>query len=493
MLIHTVQDIRYIVRCILLSGLAMMLEACGSWQEPASLSDSGPEIFPDYKDVTIPCNIAPLNFMIEGAERVQAVFMNEGNELLRIRGKEGIIRIPQKKWAEILEQAKGEDLHVSVSIWSERHPDGLGFAPFTVSVATDEIDPWIAYRLIEPGYVGWRQLGIYQRELSSFKESSIVTNRKSNTTCLNCHNFSSYSSKKMVFHARGANGGTILYNDGRLEKIDFRNIGPKKSTTYPAWHPEGRFIAFSSNSTHQLFIAEGKKPIEVFDSASDLVLYDVETGDVLTDQRFMTKDALESFPAWSPDGRYLYFVSSEDAHLDVNFSPNARYHLLRVPFDPLSRTFGETIDTLYNARTQGGSISHPRVSPDGRYMFYTWSAYGTFPIWHEEADLGMIDMETMENVDISAWNAPEHADSYHAWSSNGRWAMFGSRRIDGRYTRVYLAYFDADGKAHKPFLLPQEDPRHDLWRLKSYNVPEFIDGEVALPEEAADLFYSDER
>ena len=484
---------RLYMKLALLAGLMTLCIGCRTWQTPEASSDSLPDIFPDYSGVTVPANMAPMNFMVEDAVSVQARFSVKDREFAAVVGKDGVIAIPAKKWAEILSYGKGDAVSVEVSVWNSEFPEGVRYRPFQINIADDEIDPWIAYRLIEPGYMGWRQLGIYQRDMSSFEESAIVTNRETNTTCLNCHNFPSYSSESMMFHARGANGGTILYKDGKLTKIDFKSIGPKKNTTYPAWHPEGRFIAFSSNTTHQIFIAEGNKPIEVFDSASDLVLYDIQTGEVITDPRFMTKDNMESFPAWSPDGRYLYFVSAEDVHLDVKFSPTARYHLLRVPFDPQTRTLGEQIDTLYDAYGQGGSTSYPRISPDGLHLLYTWSEYGTFPIWHDEADMKMLNLQTMEDVDISVWNDPDHADSYHSWSSNGRWAMFGSRRLDGRYTRVYIAYLSEDGVPGKPFLLPQEDPRHNMWRLKSYNVPEFIDGKVALPEEAADLFYSEAR
>ena len=163
------------------------------------------------------------------------------------------------------------------------------------------------------------------------------------------------------------------------------------------------------------------------------------------------------------------------------------YHLLRVPFDASTKTFGQT-DTIYSAEISGGSASYPRISADGRYLLYTWSEYGTFPIWHPEADLRMIDLMTMAHADVSCLNAPEDADSYHSWSSEGRWIVFGSRRLDGRYTRLYVAYLDEDGNPDKPFLLPQEDPRYNLWRLKSYNVPEFIDGEVDLPDSVVKLF-----
>ena len=146
------------------------------------------------------------------------------------------------------------------------------------------------------------------------------------------------------------------------------------------------------------------------------------------------------------------------------------------------------METVYDASVLGGSVSYPRISADGRYLLYTWAEYGTFPIWHDEADLRMIDLQTMEHVDVSVINDPENADSYHSFSSDGRWVMFGSRRLDGRYTRLYVAHMDEDGNMHKPFLLPQEDPRYNIWRLKSFNVPEFIDGEVELPKSVVELF-----
>lgn len=476
----------------ILTALFVCITSCTSWQDAACHLDVEPSVFPDYKDVTVPCNIAPLNFMLEEADRIQASFIAEGCTPLNVTGNDGVICIPEKDWRKMLMQVKGRKVQVEVAAWTEEFPSGVSYEPFTFNVSAHEIDPYISYRLIEPGYVGWRQLGIYQRNLASFEESAVVTNRESNTTCLNCHHYPSYSSESMMFHARGANGGTILYHEGELKKIDFRNIGPKKNTTYPAWHPEGRYIAFSSNTTHQVFFGEGEQPIEVFDTASDLVVYDIETGEVLTDPRFMTEDRLETFPSWSPDGKYLYFSSYKATQLPVQVSPGIRYDLYRVSFNTATGKFGEEIEMLYDTSVRGGSTSHPRISPDGKYLLYTWSEYGTFPVWHEEADLRMIDLQSMEDVDVSVWNDPDDADSYHSWSSEGRWAMFGTRRLDGRYTRIYIAYLDEDGRPHKPFLLPQEDPRHNGWRLVSYNIPEFMQGKVELPKEAADMFYSED-
>lgn len=462
--------------------------SCTAWKNPAVVLENHPEIYPDYVGVTVPVNIAPLNFMVEDAAYIQAVLCVGGEEVFRASGKDGVVRMPLKSWRKLMAEASGSAVSVEVSVWNEEYPDGVRYSPFEFNVASDPVDGWLAYRLIEPGYEGWRQLGIYQRDLTSFEESAIVTNRHAPTSCVNCHNFPSYSPESMMFHARGAKGGTILYDAGVLNKIDFRTIGAKKNTTYPAWHPSGKFIAFSSNTTHQIFFAEGKKPVEVFDTASDLVLYDVKTGEALTDPRFLTEDVLETFPAWSHDGKYLYFAAHKAEGLPVVFTPDMQYSLMRVSFDEQTRTFGQTVETLYDAPAMGGSVSYPRLSPDGKYLLYTRSDYGTFPIWHREADLCMLELATMDHVDVSIWNDESEADSYHSWSSDGRWAVFGSRRLDGRYTRLFIAYMDREGRPHKPFLLPQEDPNHNVWRMRSYNVPEFISGKVTLPKEAEELF-----
>ena len=99
----------------------------------------------------------------------------------------------------------------------------------------------------------------------------------------------------------------------------------------------------------------------------------------------------------------------------------------------------------------------------------------------------MIDLATGDSIDTSILNSPE-TESYHSWSHNGKWIVFSSRRIDSRYTRLFIAPFK-DGKFGKPFLLPQKDPSYNETLLYSYNIPEFVNGKIVLSkDQLSELF-----
>ena len=140
----------------------------------------------------------------------------------------------------------------------------------------------------------------------------------------------------------------------------------------------------------------------------------------------------------------------------------------------------------YNINDDSTSVSFPRVN--GRWLLFTAADFGTFPIWHKEADLMLLDLADGTVRRVDELNSDD-TESYHSWSSGGHWVVFSSRRIDGRYTRLFLSHFDGEGNFSKPFLLPQEDPGFNQLRLKSYNIPEFVKGPVPDRQDAiAGLF-----
>lgn len=112
---------------------------------------------------------------------------------------------------------------------------------------------------------------------------------------------------------------------------------------------------------------------------------------------------------------------------------------MRIPFDAETMTFGSP-DTVYNAAMRRRSATFPRVSPDGNYLLFTEADYGTFHIWHKSADLYLMNLRTKSVRPLEEVNSRD-VESYHSWSSNGRWIVFSSRRDDGSYTRPYIAWF----------------------------------------------------
>ena len=437
----------------LLTCLAAALCACTpkEFAEEASY----PPIFPDYTEVTVPEGIAPLAFRMADGRKFRAE-----------------------------QRRSGDTLWTTVRAWRRGERRGTRYAPFPIYVSHDPVDPYIAYRLIEPGYESWHNMGIYQRELASYDETPVVTNRANNLGCVNCHTFQGGSPERMLFHARGRGGGTVFADGGRVSVLNLSEVGPHRQGTYPAWHPGGRYVVFSSNTTRQCFTIRHEQPIEVYDTDSDLIVYDAATDSV----RLLveTEASLETFPAWSPDGSTLYWCEAADPGQIPASRGKVHYRLMAAPFAD-GALAGEPQEIW---GSDSLSVSFPRVS--GKWMLLTVARFGTFPIWHPEADLWLLDLETGLARPAEALNS-DRTESYHSWSSSGRWVVFSSRRLDGRYTRLYLSHFDGEGHFSKPFLLPQEDPDHNQLRLKSYNIPEFIAGPVPDRQEAiAGLFPKEE-
>lgn len=435
--------------------------------------DSGPvRLSPDYDSVTIPPNIAPLNVEIMAdAARYGVTYTDPTGKQLSVRARNGKTSIPVRKWHEMLKRSIGGTIKVQVAY--RKGGTWYRLKPGTLFVAREPVDPYVAYRLIEPGYESWNNMGIYQRNLETFEERPVMTNTMSDHNCMNCHSFSKNSTETMMFHLRGKYNGTVFHVGDSTFKVNTKTDSTLSAGVYPSWHPSGRYVAYSTNHILQLFHSLPGKKIEVVDTLSDIIVYDVTRNMVIRSLKLSDPNRLETMPSWSPDGKTLYFCSAAKHNFALNDRP--QYDLCRIAFNADSAGFGMP-EILISAASENYSISFPRVSPDGRYLVFCKAGYGSFTIWHPESDLYMLDLKDM-SFSRAEINSPR-TESYHSWSSNGRWMVFSSRRIDGLYTRLYLSYFDKNGSWQKPFLIPQRDPEHDLESLKSYNVPELITSKI---------------
>ncbi|MBR6846059.1 MAG: PD40 domain-containing protein, partial [Bacteroidaceae bacterium] len=430
---------RIIIRIslILCCGILAVMLYPTEWREPKDTITSAPEIFPDYRGVTVPRGIAPLNFAIKDARHIQVeVRCCTSGRTMTASGKDHI-EMDIEEWHRLIQAA--DSLEFNVSAWTDRHPDGVRYNGFKMYVSPDAIDPWIMYRLIPPGYEGWNKMGIYQRDLSTFEERVIADNTDNGRGCLNCHAACNANPDNFMFHSRGENGGTVIKHDGKLYKINLKALEPGLQGSYNAWHPNARYIAFSSNTTVQSFMARSRDKIEGYDLRGDIIIYDIEKDIVHWDERFTNDSTQESFPTFSPDGKWLYFVSAKPVNMPTEYD-RLRYDILRVPFDMTTAKLG-AVDTVFSSHNMQRSAIIPRISPDGRYLMYSTSPTGALNLYHNDSDLEMIDL-TMGNVIDCAILNSNQSESYHNWSTNGKWIIFSSKRVDGRFTRTFIAHWD---------------------------------------------------
>ena len=476
---------------LILAVALLLLSSCANHPDVPSSSKEAkclPAIFPDYCNVTVPYNIAPLNFMLPADEyEICVARLTTPGGRQQTYGDGVKVQIPLQEWRDMLDVSRGKS--IKVEVWGRKDGEWLSFNPFWIQVAEEPIDEYVSYRLIEPSYVAWNFMEIAQRNLTSFEETQVFNNEitcndRRKGQCINCHSYQNYRTDNMLFHVRHTNAGTVIVNDGKISKVNLKRDYTISAGVYPAGHPTAKLIAFSTNQTRQGFHTSNPNKIEVYDLASDLILYDVENDSV----QVVSNDStlLEVYPNWSPDGKHLYYCKSvplseelgiEDRNQEINtYYKKIQYNIYRRSFDVATHSFGEE-ELVLDAASSDKSATLPRVSPGGHYVLFAMGQYGCFHIWHHDADIVCMplgqDLPLTKSIDLTKVNGKDRPDSYPSWSSNGHWIMCASRRDDGNYSRVYFSYFK-DGKVSKAFLLPQEDPEHHTFLLKSYNRPEFM-------------------
>jgi Tol biopolymer transport system component len=445
--------------------------------------DRLPEIFPAYHNTTIPPNIAPLNFLVRDTASYYRVNIRlTDKNYIRIEGNSNKIKIPPSRWRQLLRKSEGRELQIELFL-RQGDQSWLRYKPITMRIAREDIDRYLVYRLLKHQYMALGTMGIYQRDLQNFNETAVLENSVTKS-CINCHTFHKNASEKFIIHMRyGPGAAMLLYNNSEIVKIDTRTEFNVSPAAYSSWHPNGNLLAFSVNKVKQFFHAAGGSR-DVIDLSSDLILYTIDSNTITVSDLIANPRRMETFPAWSADGRHLYFVSAPQVDPKTavfDFYRDIRYSLMRASYNPDKNNLNSP-ETVLGAEEIGGSITEPNPSPDGNYLLFTRSEYGNFPVCYQSSDLYMYDLKrhTYSKPEINS----AQSECCPSWSSNSRWIVFASKRIDALYARLYISYVDSTGYVHPPFLLPQEDPAFYVTFLKTYNVPELIDAPVSVSQRA---------
>ncbi len=229
-------------------GLLFLFAACQEKVTSPAKVDTLPSIFPDYVGVTIPSTIAPLNFRVtdDGVEAVDVVIAGTKGKPVRLNGRS--VDIPAKQWHELLESNKGDSIEVKVSVrqgkkWKE-------YRPFPIYVSPFPIDYGLVYRLLAPGYEVYSKMGIYERELSTFRQTPLFENTQVTAACI-----------YLMFTLSDYGNFSIWHKEADLWLLDlrsgaFRNLEEVNSDdteSYHNWSSNSHWFVFSSRRGDGLY------------------------------------------------------------------------------------------------------------------------------------------------------------------------------------------------------------------------------------------------
>lgn len=459
--------------CITISALLL---SCTESVDNAVKIDRLPDIYPDYAGVTIPAGIAPLEFNVEeaGTEKVDVTIRGSRGGEMHTQGEWAELDIDE--WHELTKANVGGELMVEVCA-KDNNGKWARYRSFKIYVSKYPLDDFgLTYRRIQPGYEVGGNIGIYQRDIHSFDEFALMTESALPGKCFNCHTPNRTDPKQLTLQVRGEGGGTLVQKDGKQIWYDTKTDSTKAAGSYAYWHPDGRYCAYAVNMVNQSFFTDKDRNLEVYHSFGDIMVLETEKGELLLSPLLRTND-VEIFPAFSADGKTLYYSTSKECQVPAEYE-KVKCSLCAIDFDAKSGTFGNKVDTLLNGPATDKSYVLARPSYDGRWLMYCVADRCNFPVSQRESDLWLMDLRTGKTSPIKEVNTKE-SESYHNWSGNSRWFVYSSKGEDGMYSRAYIASVDENGKVTKPFLLPQRNPRkfyRDMF--DSYNCPDFTKTKV---------------
>ena len=397
-----------------LSCLFFLFGACRPFAEERE-ADSLPPIYPDYCNVTIPPNIAPLNFLMrDDAEQVEVKLKGKKIEYTYISNN-GKVQFPQTDWQEMLEREQGATIQVTIRALIGN--EWVVYRPFKWEITYDTLDAYLLYNSISPDQLS---------DGGQWRERHIET-----------------------FHERKLPG-----------KYRFKEAKP--------YFSPGRYIAFATCSPDAGLSISSDDFWVLYGKNSSLYLFDKTQKELREVSDSLAGKMTRAYPVLSPDGKWLYYC--EAPSFDPDSLNDWRFSLYRTAFNLRTGRCESPMDTLYEAKAKGHTVTYLSLSPDGHDLLYTLSSYGMSPDWQQEADLQRMILPGQEIDSLQVVNS-DAFDGQPFWASDGRWFVFNSKRGDKLYGKPYFCYVDSAGVAHKPFLLPQRDPAWYDYMLRSMDSP----------------------
>ena len=386
---------------------------------------------------------------------------------------------PADIWGEVVRAGVEHDVSIQVKgircgPAAEREGPVQISKPVHIRVSKDPADRYVVYRVVPPPFSSVKTPDTFVRDISSFRTRVFLAARRD--YCFNCHTFSSKDGRhgKVCLQSRYMTPGPEdLRTYIGIYDLDTRQ-GTKvilpfdiQMTTFTAWSPDAEKLALSANQQVTAFEPVVYEAQTAGQPTSDVAVYNVAKNTVGLLPGASDPEDLELFPRWTPDGRSIVFCWASGGYHPAM----VKYDLRIVPYND-----GRGGDALpiRGASNNSRSNYYPRFSPDGKWLSFCQCDGGALIKSASDIYLMKADLSAMPRR--LACNARYAADSWHSWSSSGRWIVFSSKR-DGVFARLYLTHIDDRGRASPAVRLPL---RHVP--MMSFNIPEFVAHDPAVGE-----------
>ncbi len=456
----------------------------GTGQDSAVQLDRPPVLKPDYTGITLPPNIASLNFIIqEPASDYRVCISGVKGKPIELKSKSGRVLLPSNAWHKLLSVNKGSDLWIDLQ--AQINGQWTRFTTITNHVAAEEIDPFLIYRKIHPSHNTWSRMGLFQRDLRNFDETQFLDNKRFSRDCCHCHMLCNNDPDQLMVLIRSVHYGNsaLVISDGIPSAID-GGIG------FVAWHPKAPMVAASFSKPRLMLHTARNDMRDIIELEGWIGYFRLDSKTVKEVPGRRSQNGLMAFPTWAPDGRHLYYcnapnpLSPSELLLGNNYQ-EVKYDLMRIPYNLEKDEWGEPEPVLL-VRDTGFSMSQPRISPDGHWLFVCGIPYGCWPAYDHTSDIYAIDLRegeaagkfTFEQLSLNS----DDCESWLSWSANSRWVVFSSKRLSPLINRPYISYVGPDAACSKPFVLPQRDPEFYDSLLRTYTIPTLATKPVTVPQ-----------
>jgi tetratricopeptide (TPR) repeat protein len=486
----------------------LALGACGKGPGQAPLEfpsqpAGGLEIEYPLDETLFPPEIVAPTFVwsdaTEGVEKWTVLLRFDGDdEVLRFPAAEPRWRPSEADWATIKQRSVERDAEVAI-VGVRANAETASAATIRIRTSTDRVGDSIFYREVplpfitavqDPSRIRWRYGSVDSEEQPPIVLEDLPV-------CGNCHSFSDdgsvlgldvdYGNDKGAYAILPVSQQMVLDDEKIITWSDYRkDDGETTFGLLSRVSPDGRYV-ISTVKDRAVFVATPDIWYSqlFFPIKGILVVYDTEKGTYQPLPGADDPEYVQSNPTWSPDGKWIVFARTKAYRKDsianatsvlldekdvpefVNDKEPFKFDLYRVPFNDGR---GGKAEPIEGASHNGKSNYFAKFSPDGKWIVFCKAE--NYMLLMPDSELYIIPAEGGEARRLRA-NTPR-MNSWHSWSSNGRWLVFSSK-ANTAYTQLFLTHIDEGGQSTPPVLLERFTASD-----RAANIPEF----VALPADA---------